>query len=88
MLIKTAIWNAWLMLQGKVGLSLGFAGHLLPGCLVSETGVSCWEWVDERMFIVRYGAERGAVSQVNLTPSTVDFSKALGLTQHPVFSIS
>lgn len=52
------------------------------------TGVSCWEWVDERMFIVRYGAERGAVSQVNLTPSTVDFSKALGLTQHPVFSIS
>lgn len=48
-----------------------FAGHLLPGCLVYETGISCraLKQVNEHVFVVRYGAKGGVVSHLNLTPN-------------------
>ena len=48
-----------------------FASHLLPGCLVNETWISCRavKQVDEHMFIVRYGAKGVTLSHVNLTPN-------------------
>lgn len=59
-----------------------FTSHLLPGCLVYETGISCraMKPVDEHMFVVRYGAKVSVGHQ-----TTVKFSKALALTWRPVF---
>lgn len=48
-----------------------FTSHLLPGCLVYETGISgrAVKQVDEHTFVVRYGARGVTASHVNLTPN-------------------
>lgn len=48
-----------------------FAGHLLPGCLLCETGISCRaaKQVDEHLFVVGSGAKDVIVGHVSLTPN-------------------